>query len=340
MHREQLAAMILTYLVFASFAVGYINLAAQSGDFIDLGQGTVPGQIVFSGLGVAPGTNTLGQDYTNTSGFSSNITIFTGTWTLTSGSGYVLTSPNLLGASVVALENVQPQNGIYTVNSLVNNVPNKPFYVFARHVSGNSGCDIRIVFDTDGIHIPKYPLVAGLLSAGDDYFYPMANSQTTIPGGSTITTILTDTTSSKVSANPDYTSTLQVQKDGVPLFQVTTRSVISGITTPNQIQYAAAGSDTAGFIVAGFPGTLATDTSAMLITGTSGNSIIDSIYNAVFGVAGGLSLITKVVGIMGTAIGFTQTAIVPAWLSALLFGTPAAVLIMILLSYLPGIGGG
>jgi hypothetical protein len=342
MHREQVAGMILTYFVLASFLVGYINLTAASGDFVDIGSGAaIPHEVVFSSLGLSPGSTSASQSYTQgTSGFSSNITILSGTWVLTQGVGYVLTGTAFLQPSVVAMMNVQSQNGIYTVNSLVSNPTNQPFYVFARYITGYSGSDIKIVFASDGVHIPKFPLTFGVLDAGDDYFYPLPNAQQTLSGGSTITTILTDTVSSQTSNNPDYSSTLVVQKDGVTLFQITTRSMLPGYTTSAMTKYAAAGSDAVGFAVEGFPNTNVLDTSALVVSGTTGNNILDGIYNAWFSVLGGLSTVGKVMAIFGAALGFAQTAVVPAWLSAILLAPAAAVLILIALSYFPGVGGG
>jgi hypothetical protein len=105
-------------------------------------------------------------------------------------------------------------------------------------------------------------------------------------------------------------------------------------------KYAAAGSDTVGFAVEGFPNTNVLDTSALVVSGTTGNNILDGIYNAWFSVLGGLSTVGKVMAIFGAALGFAQTAVVPAWLSAILLAPAAAVLILIALSYFPGVGGG
>ena len=88
MHREQVAGLLLTYLVLASFIVGYVNLSAVSGDFVDLGSSTMPGEIVFTGIGLSPGSTSTSQSYTSgTTGFSSNITTLSGTWQLTQNVG-------------------------------------------------------------------------------------------------------------------------------------------------------------------------------------------------------------------------------------------------------------
>ena len=308
--KEALLGALIMSLVASSIFIGYINVTATTGDFPDLGPSNIPGAIVFPDLGGLQGGTTSGQDYTTASGYSQNISTLSGTWTRADGIGYTLTSPAFLAVSVIALENVQSTNNIYTVNAKVENVPGNKFYVFPRYITGFSGSDIEVVFDNDGVHIPKFPLTAGFIGAGDDYFLPMSNSETTLSGGSTITTILTEATSPQNSNTPDYTAKLTVIKDGQTLFTTPIRSLLPGFYPSSEVRHAAAGSDSTGFIIQSFPNTLVQDTAQVVVSGTTGIGWLDSIFNAGFGA---YNTVTKLAGVLGTILGFSTGALIPPY---------------------------
>jgi len=312
-----------------SGAIGPDEIASAMGSGVpgDVGSpwgsvGGASGGRYIEGANTANGTVSSGVDFTTASSVNQNITTtLGGTWTLENGVGLVLTSlpwfPGDLNPSVVIARNVRSSGGIYTVNVLVDNAAGGSFYVFPRYISGYSGSDLKVVFASDGVHIRKFPLTFGILSAGDDYFYPMANAQATPSGGSTITTQLTETVSSTTSNVPDSTSILTVSKDGSTLFTTNVRSILPGNNINDMVRHGGAGSDNVNFVVKGFPDTPMLDTLETIISGSVQYS--PGSVDPFAAIAGFLSLI-------GVAMGFVGDPLLPAWFNMIVIGSCSATL--------------
>jgi hypothetical protein len=270
------------------------------------------------GANTATGTVENNIDFTTATFVDGNVTTLIGGWTLTSGQGLVLTSPSLgagtLNPSAVLCRNVQSNGQVYTVNAKVNNPTNNNFYVTPRFITGYSGSDLKVIFESDGIHIPKFPLKYGFFDNGDDYFYPFQNALSTLSGGSIITTQLTEVISSQISNTPDYTATLLVQKDGTTLFSTAVRSVLPGDNINDQLRHGGAGADVTGFTVMGFPNTPMLNNGSVIISGSSGAGL-----NPLAAIGGFMSLVA-------TIFGLTNTAAFPAWLWVIFTGAPIATL--------------
>lgn len=269
------------------------------------------------GANTANGTVASGVDFTTATVVNQNITTtLGGTWTLESGVGLVLTSlpwfPGDLNPSAVIARNVRSSSGVYTVNALIDNAAGGNFYVFPRYISGYSGSDLKVVFASDGVHIKKFPLLFGFLDAGDDYFYPMANAQATISGGSTITTQLTEAISATPSNTPDYTAVLTVSKDGSTLFTTYARSILPGNNINDMVRHGGAGSDNVNFIVKGFPDTPMLDTSDTIISGS---------VQYTPGSVDPFAAITGFLSLVGAAMGIVGDPLLPAWFNIIVIGS-------------------
>lgn len=344
--REELFLKIMVWFSVCTAIVGLFNMAAAGqitlGSF---GVDTIPGQITVGtsgtgsggggyteGANTANGTVVSGVDFTTATVINQNITTtLGGTWILENGVGLVLTTlpwfPGDLDPSAVIARNVRSTDGVYTVNALINNIPGTSFYVFPRYISGYSGSDIKIVFAVDGIHIKKFPLSFGFLDAGDDYFYPLANAQATLSGGSTITTQLREAVSSSPSNTPDYTAVLTVSKDGSELFTTNVRSILPGNNINDMVRHGGAGSDSINFIIKGFPNTNMLDTAETIYSGSL-------VYST--GGVNPLDAIAQFLAMIGIITGLSNTAAVPFWLWAILTGCPIATLIYMNLELLRG----
>jgi hypothetical protein len=333
--REEMFFRIAVFFAIVTAITGICNLA--NAGTITLGSlgtsdGKIPGQmeayspITLNEGGYAEGAdNATGAvitdlDFTTAAIVNQNVTkTIGGSWTLTAGTGEVLTSLPLLSGvlnpSAIILRNTRSTSGTYTVNAKVNNAGGGSFYVFPRYQGGNNGNDLKVVFASDGVHIKKFPLYLGVFDNGDDYFYPLPNSQDTIMGGSTITTVLEETVSAtNVFNSPDYTAKLTVSKDGTALFTSGVRSILPGTYTNSQIYHGGAGSDTVGFIVMGFPTTNLLDTNNQIISG-SGQAASVSIFD----LAGRMfDSVVSAIGLLGIALGVAQDPLVPFWLWAII----------------------
>jgi hypothetical protein len=356
--REELFFRILIFFALFTAVTGGLNLAS-SGTFTikDMSMivsggpsGSIPGQISVqpgSGFGsyqeganTAEGAIITDMDFTTLPTINQNVvSLFGGTWTLTNGRGLVLTSlpffTGLWEPSVVSLRNAMSVGNIYTMNVKVDNsISGGDFYVYPRHVSGYSGSDLKVVFSSDGVHIKKFPLYFGVADNGDDYFYPLPSAQNTIPGGSTITTVLTEVVSTQSSNVPDYTAHLTVSKDGTTLFtDQTVRSVMPGTSINDYLRHGAAGSDSLNFAVMGFSSIQARDNSSLITspgtTPTTGTP--ESLILA------GINAIWQFLGLIGPILGLSNQSIVPFWLWAIV-GLPCiATLILIYIEIARGV---
>ena len=313
-----------------SITIGAVSGAVSGGTGVS-GSSTLTGSYT-EGANTAAGISITSIDYTTAPQVNQNITtLIGGQWTLTAGTGLVLTSvpflPGALNPSAVILRNAKSVGTIYTENVIVDNsLSGGDFYIFPRFIDGYSGSDLKVIFSSDGVHLKKFPLSYGVLDAGDDYFYPMPGASTTIAGGSTITTILTESVSTSASNTPDYTSQLIVKKDGVTLFTTNARAILPGNNINDMVRHGGAGSDSINFVVKGFTTTPILDTSATIISGSGAGASLNPLDAA----AGFL-------GLLGAAFGLSQSAIVPWWLW-LIVGAPClAVMSLIYLEILRGV---
>lgn len=332
--REELFFRILIFFALFSIVATVLNLAAipagtaggitindfasavTGGTGVDISgiSGTVGGGAYQEGANTGAGIILGGLDFSTALTINQNVTTLVGgQWTLTAGQGLVLTSlplfPGTLNPSAIILRNVQSVGNVYTVNALVDNsVAGGDFYLFPRYIFGYSAYDLKVVFAADGVHLKKFPLNYGLLDAGDDYFYPMPGASTTISGGSTIKTVLTEVTATRIGAVPEMTSTLEVSKDGAVLFTVPCRSIYPGDVSNDKVRHGGAGSDYQNFVVKGFPSTPLLSTQES-ITSNAG-SLIDP-----------LSAVGMFLNLLGAAFGVSQAAVVPWWLWAIV-GVP------------------
>lgn len=338
--REQMFYKILLFFAVFTAITGFFNMAGNGTITLgSLGSDYVPGQVIpnnqisgyVEGTNTATGTQVTGIFLNNATSVNSNITTeIGGPWTLISGSGLVLTGlpllPGTLNPSAVIVRNGQSVNGIYSTSATIKNPSSSDFYVFPRFIDGYSGSDLKVVFSSDGVHVKKFPLNYGFFDAGDDYFYPLDNAQITLGGGSTILTQLTETVSSQNSNNPDYTSLLNIYKDGVPIVSaLPVRSILPGANINDQVRHGGAGSDTAGFIVMSFPNTNALDTSQTIISGSTG-SALDPI-----------GAILAFLNQIGTIVGLTPNPVVPFWLWAIVAIPLIATLYMIYIEIARGV---
>lgn len=341
MGREEIFQRILIFFAVVTAITGILNMAGSGAISLgNFGSGTIPGQATGSsstsgyieGANTAAGTQTIGVDFTTAVSVNSNITTeIGGPWTLTAGEGLVLSSLPLLAGSLnpsaIIVRNGQSSGGVYTTNAKVDNPNGVDYYVFPRFINGYSGSDIKVVFSGDGVHVKKFPLLYGILDNGDDFYYPLPNAQQTSPGGSTITTRLTEVTSTQISNTPDYTSNLVVSKDGTELFSIPVRAISPGANINDQVRHGGAGSDDIDFTVMGFPNTPMLDTSSSIVSGFA-PGLLDLIPGAKEA-AGFLDLV-------GAILGLTANAYVPFWLWAIIAIPSISTLILISLEMARG----
>ena len=361
--REELFFRILIFFSLFTGVVGVINLAAGGSFSIgDLGlmvsgggnTGQIPGQMTLGGslapytegANTADGVSLTGVDFTVAAIVNQNVTSkIGGPWTLTPGTGLVLSNvpilPSFMSPNLVVLRNTKSTDSTYDVSVLVDNsVAGGTFYVYPRIVSVEasqliSSYDLRMEFSADGIHLKKFPPIGGIIDAGDDYFYPMPGASTTIIGGSTIRTTLTEVPSTVSGSNPDKSSILTVWKDGTLLFTTNVRSIFTGAVSNDRVRHGSAGSDYINFVVKGFPSTNLLSTSATLISGSG--SVFDWIGGFLGGVFDAMKIAGGFLSLIGAALGLSGTSLVPFWFWAIV-GLPCiAVMIMIYIEIARGV---
>jgi hypothetical protein len=267
---EQYFAAIILSIIATSTFIGFVNLAYNN-KFPDLSSAhtVVP---TYAGFDTTitktkyatSGITVYGQDYTNHSGYSTNISIIRGgTWTQVDSLGYQVDSGIFSYDPLITIKNVKSNADVYTVSYIIKNTPNEEFYLTPRYLAGGkTSSDIRLQFKKDGIYIPTYPLIAGLFYNGFDFFYSLPNSQETLPAGSTIETVLTDVYNGPggLPYVPAKNSQLSVSKDGSFLFSTYVRDLaamatetdfnnLPPLTTGQLLDYAGAGSQYQGFTI-------------------------------------------------------------------------------------------
>jgi hypothetical protein len=260
------------------------------------------------------------NDYTNSSGYDPNLTYQQdnffgefGTWTQ-GANGFELTGAEpwwSVNDPVMLLNQVADANGIYTVDYAIDNAPNEKFFITPRRIgqNGNSMYNIRVVFDTDGIHFRKYP--KGLWDE-DEYFYSMPGIQTTIAGGSTITTVY-----------DKNQNTLTITKDGSEILTQTGLRALGNDAITGSIYYGGVGSNSVGFLLKGtVTAQVATSLtqSTATINGISG--FYDGVINAINGVIPGSGALIRMLAIVAQVTVWTlPESVFPAWLNILLIKT-------------------
>ena len=341
--REELFFRVLIFFALFSAVAGILNVASSGSITInDMGlavsggsQGAIPGQVVvvggatsayIEGADTAPGAVLGGIDFTTAPIINQNVTsLLKGTWTLVPGKGLVLTAlnwwPTVFPQNVILIKNIQSTAGIYTVEYLVDNTESGgDFWVTPRWMQDAASTQsLIVVFASDGVHI-KNPLSWGLMDAGDYYFYPLPGASTTIAGGSTITTQLTEVVSSGSSV--DYTSTLIVSKDGAVLF---TKNVVSIVQGPQvKIIHGGAGSNNVNFVI-------------KEITSPILDNSLQSLSGPTEWTNNPLDILGNFLGLIGAILGLTNQSVVPFWLWCIV-GLPCiAVLTLIGIEILRGV---
>jgi hypothetical protein len=342
--REELFFKILIFFAVFTAIAGILNVASSGTITIkDMGsavsggsQGSIPGQVVvvegatsayFEGADTGVGAVLGGIDFTTASSINQNVTsLLKGTWTLVPGKGLVLTAlnwwPTVFPQNVILIKNIQSVGGVYTVNTKVDNSEaGGDFWITPRWMQDAASTQsLIVVFSSDGVHI-KNPLSWGLTDSGDYYFYPLPGASTTISGGSTITTVLTEVVSA--GSNVDYTSTLTISKDGTVLFTKNVVSIVQGLQV--KIIHGGAGSNNVNFIIQGFPSTSILDNSVQSLSGPA-TLTTDP-----------LSILGNFLGLIGAILGLTNQSVVPFWLWCIV-GLPCiAVLTLIGIEILRGV---
>lgn len=354
--REELFFRILIFFAIITGVIGVLNTAqamnhqnSLTSSFlasIVVGNGAdtkIPGQMNViksgnpfrEGANSAPGILVAGIDFTTASSIDTNTTTLSGgIWTLVPGTGMVLTSAPFLGASgTILLRNVQSVGNVYTVNVIVDNSQSAGiFNVLPRFYADSASVyDIRVVFESDGVHIKDLLNPSSLLLGGnnDVFFYPLPGASTTIPGGSTITTILTDIPGSQgvgLLVSNDQNSILTVAKDGVTLFTTNVASGEAGPANNNDLRHGGIGSNSANFIVKGFPTTPMLSTEETIISNAGGTVPSDP-----------LSAFGSFLALIPNAMGIADQALIPAWLTAIILLPCLAVLTLIGIEILRGV---
>lgn len=341
--REELFFKILIFFAVFTAVSGVLNVAASGTVTIkDMGtavsggaSGSIPGQVIvvegatgayIEGADTGSGAVLGGIDFTTAPIINQNVTsLLKGTWTLVPGKGLVLTAlnwwPTVFPQNVILIKNVQSTAGIYTVEYLVDTTESGgDFWVTPRWMQDAASTQsLIVVFASDGVHI-KNPLSWGLTDAGDYYFYPLPGASTTIAGGSTITTQLTEVVSAGSSV--DYTSTLIVSKDGAVLF---TKNVVSIVQGPLvKIIHGGAGSNNVNFVI------------KEITTPLLDNSL-QSLSGPAKWTNDPLDILGNFFGLIGAILGLTNQSVVPFWLWCIV-GLPCiAVLTLIGVEILRGV---
>lgn len=352
---EQVFAAIIMSIIATSLFIGLVNLAYND-KFPDLSNTAtvVPNLAGFDTTIIktkqaSSGITIPGQDYTNESGWDANISINRGGDWAHSSIGYTLIFNIFSLDPLITLKNVKPDGIVYTVNYLINNTPDQDFYLTPRYlVGGKTESDLRIEFKSDGIHIPKYPRIFGIWYAGDDYFFPLSNSQRTIPGGSTITTTLTDVFNGPGSLPyaPAKNSQLAVSKDGIPLFSVYVRDLaamstqrdfsnLPPLTIGELLDHAGAGSHDNGFTI------VSIKTPIQYIPGVVTTQGEAGFYEAIVGFINLMVSFLTAVGLfissLGTILSYSiSSEICPIWATAIVMTPQLAALVLIIVKILRG----
>lgn len=349
--REELFFRILIFFAIITAVIGVINISSEMDkentltssvlygfvagngaytgiqDQMSLGIGIQP---YIEGANIAPGIAITGIDFTTASAIDTNTTkIESGSWNLVTGKGLVLSNSILMSLNLglvgsVYLQNIKSNGNIYTVNYLIDNSEaGGEWHIYPRRYASASDYDLDVVFASDGVHIKS--VLTGfnlLLGGGDFYFYPLPGASTTIPGGSTITTILTEIP----GGSGAQSSTLTVKKDGTTLFTTHVSNSYPTSVSNNKIWRGGAGSKYEKFIIKGFPSTNMVSTQENVVSNAGGTVANDP-----------LTAIGQFWDLIAAAMGLGGNAFIPMWLSAIIIIPCITVLILIGLEILRGV---
>jgi hypothetical protein len=302
-------------------------------------QGQACGPIVLNYQPIPKGVTITGQDFTNASGYDQNLTWPAGagvlgnygTWQQQEGTGMVLTGSSglLQDTPMIVIDDLTGNNGVYTVNYLIDNSPGGDFIITPRYMgAGHTVSDIRITFKQDGIHIAKYPDYFILPS--DLYYENVPNVEATQAGGSLYSTVL-DTN----------LNTLTISKDGNIIYQGGNMPSLDPDTAMSQtgVYYGGVGSNNVGFTIKGFPDT--------------GFNAIDPADEVSFGIGNywtgfigwldkvipGAGAVYQMVSTMGAIIVWTlPESMFPLWLNVLLIKTQVIIILYLLAKLIRGGG--
>lgn len=272
-----------------------------------------------------------GQDFTNTSNFEQNITWPAGAgaffgeygeWEQQDGIGYVLTSGNgwFQDTPMLILDDIITTNGVTTVNYLIDNPGNDAFIITPRYLgAGHTESDIRVTFDSDGIHVAKYPdyfvFPSDLYFVRDSGVQDTSGSSNYGYNAALFTTVL-----------DENTNNLKIYKDGVLIFDQDDMPSIDPETAMSNtgVYYGGVGSNDVGFTVVGIPETgfqyIAPDEEVAYGIGNYWTGLIGAMDRVIPGAGAVYSMITTI----GVIVVWTlPESVFPLWLNILLIKTQA-----------------
>jgi hypothetical protein len=324
---EQIFAAIILSIIATSTFIGVVNLAYnnQLPDFSSTSV-TIPGQVSFQPNSQQGSVFFTEQNYSIANGIDPNTTkIISGHWEQDAAGYHTIQDEE----SIVVLNNIQPAGSTYTVKYTVDNTAGVSYFVTPRfitlmsifgNINGQTASDIRVIFDSNGIHIKKYPLGIFGEDQGDYFFYPLPNAQTTITGGSIIITTLKNEYCPENSQTLTTNSVLSVSKDGVTYF--TTQ--VSDVFQTTFAYYGGYGSNYAGFNMYSVN---ANFYRASQSTQTQYSNLLDALIGTI------LSWTDSVVQFVNSLVNIVRFSInsdiCPLWTTALVMTPQFAVLILI-----------
>jgi len=333
MSREALLGALVMSLLITSTFIGFVNLAAND---------QFPADLFGSSASAPDGSLTYGsnsqqgiviitqQNYSVSNGIDPNTTkIISGHW-VQDDIGYYTTTTE---ENIIALNNIQPAGSVYTVKYIVNNTLGNSYFLYPRLINivgllGQEGIhidqSIRVLFDSNGVHVLKWVSIIPGWSTPEDYFFlSLPNAQSTLTGGSEIVVTLDNNKNTYVG----YNSLLTVNKDGVELFSTLVRDQY-----PNYYAfYGGFGSDNAGFymqkVIANFFRNSQNDPIAY-------SNVLDALIGEALNF---LSSVTQFIGSLAAFLGYSiSSSLCPYWLSGLILLPQIAVIGYIIAELLRG----
>lgn len=313
--------LVLSFLMFWTGFVGIVNMASSEQITLStigavLGspasQSALPGQMVLNPNDNSAANSLLtNQNYTpgeydpnlthSQMGWLTNY----GKWEVTAN-GYELIDPEpgiFNQRPVLWMDGILPDsNGVYTVNYLINNIPDTEFSLYPRFNKITPALSLRIAIEPDGIHFYDTEVQRA--------FVPASGYQTTTPGTGSIYMTQFD------SKN----GILYVQKDGGAVYSCSGMFLVDN----KGLFFGAVGSRDAGFAVR--------STDAIRTSGTGGSGqespwgwAVKLIENTI----PGATAVIQMLSILAAAVGLTSQPVVPFAVWAAL-GIPSIITLMYL----------
>jgi hypothetical protein len=300
----KLFLMILTMFAIWTGVIGIVNMAGSGtisiNDMAAL-SGPIPGQVM-PAIGTIQSLDTgnslvYSQDFTNSTGYSLNVTSKKGSWSQSNGIGYTCTGVPLLPlfepAELYPI-NAVSTNNVYEIHYQITNPnPNDDFYIVLS-LGGNPETFLR--FEPAGIHLSKLAKISLLnFPMNDHEFFPYV-------GANTLSDI-------RVLYNP-VLGTAEViinEQESIHTF-TDTGTPITGAILAN------------GGVATYHPGLVVKSMTGQFMTQSEGDAnwitlLINAVKTIISAVVGFGNLISQIIGLSGQ-----QT--VPVWIWAI-FGLPA-----------------